>query len=116
MSQVQSFADEIETAANGEPIEAIVLASSNWEYGALEGRMQKSDHLAGRPISWAEARPYLDYTYDNGFGGQDCHSFTAWTASRVLFVHEYDGATGVVYVPRNPCEHEPQSSGLAPIR
>lgn len=54
------------------------------------------------PEPWAEASKKLDYEYSNGFGGADCHAAVAWGERFVYFVHEYDGATGIQCVPRNP--------------
>jgi hypothetical protein len=53
----------------------------------------------------------VDEEYDSGYGGADCYPLYAWTKSRVFFVGEYDGATGLSYVPRDPVSVEPQFSG-----
>ncbi len=68
------------------------------------------NHL-GHLLPWADARKILDYNYDNGFGGADCHPVYAWTETKVIFVVEYDGSTGTSWVPRNPTACEPQFSG-----
>jgi len=52
--------------------------------------------------SWEEASKKLDYEYYAGFGGADCHAVIAWGQHFVYFVHEYDGATQIQRVPRNP--------------
>lgn len=44
----------------------------------------------------------LDREFDAGFGTSEGKPFTIWTASRVYFPTEYDGAEGVRSVPRNP--------------
>ena len=93
-----NFKDDILEAACGEPIEAIAVSISR---GWSAGRQPDRD-LGASPVPWEIAAPVLDYEYDNGFGGQDCHDIHAWTATRVLFVHEYDGATSVESVPRHP--------------
>ena len=88
-----TLAEEIEDRANGEPIEGIVLSP--------EAEDPHDDTI--RPVSdWDSVRGLLDYEYDHGFGGMECHAIVAWTASRVIFVAEYDGATGVESLPRNP--------------
>jgi hypothetical protein len=33
---------------------------------------------------------------------KDCHNGFVWTPTRVISVHEYDGATWLISVPRNP--------------
>ncbi len=106
-----TFADEIEEAARGEPIEAIVVASVGTSYRPADDRFEQADALAGQVVSWEKMRPLLAYEYDSGYGSADCHAITAWTASRVIFVGEYDGATGMNWLPRNPVVHCPEMSG-----
>lgn len=45
---------------------------------------------------------WLDLPFDDGFGSQGVPSFFAWTKDRVYYVWEYDGATSLAWVPRNP--------------
>lgn len=88
-----TFAQDIEKAANGEPIEAVT-------YRPTRNSWDKVDPIG--PVPWDEAREALDFAYDTGFGGSDCYPVWVWTASRVLFVGVYDGATWIEAVPRNP--------------
>ena len=53
-------------------------------------------------LSWADARPWLDEEYDNGYGDTDCRPFYAYSETLVWLVREYDGATSIDSVPRNP--------------
>jgi hypothetical protein len=105
------FAQDIEKAADGEPIEAIRIGSFGWAYNEPDEEAygwDRSERTAIPPekknvlLSWEEARPMLDYEYDSGFGASDCHNITAWTPSRVLYVHEYDGSTQVLWLERHP--------------
>ncbi len=91
-----TFAEDIEEAAAGEPIDAVVIGTRGDHW--LDEEPQEPQAV----LSWNEARPRLNYEYDDGYGGADCHAIYAWTPSRVLFVHEYDGSTTVTSVPRNP--------------
>ncbi len=104
---MENLVEWIERAANGEPIEAIVIAP---EYGAdyrepdeLRRKGQKTNVL----LSWEEARPMLDYPFDCGYGSPECNAVTAWTKSSVIVVGEYDGSTRIYAIPRNPVPHEP---------
>lgn len=105
-----TFADDIEAAANGEAIDAVVLSGSpRYEpYGPIDAR-RKAPVKVGVRLSWQEARPMLDYEYNDDFGTQDCDSIYAWTASRVMYVQEYDGSTTVMWLPRNPVDVVPES-------
>jgi hypothetical protein len=92
---MSTFKDDILEAAQGEPIISIVIG---------HGPKQLPDIFVTRPILWDVAAPLLDYEYDGGFGAEGCHPICAWTATRVLFVHEYDGSTSVISLPRDPTE------------
>ncbi len=98
---MSKFKDDILKAAGGEPIDAIVIGDYGW--GSPDRRLA----AAGKILTWTEAAPLLDYEYDDGFGGPECHAFVAWTTNRVLYVHEYDGSTSVSCRPRNPTTHMP---------
>lgn len=45
-----------------------------------------------------------DREFDAGYGHPNGVPFTVWTATRVYFPSEYDGAEGCASVPRNPCD------------
>jgi len=108
-----SFMKDILEAAKGEPIEAIVIGNMGWsDYGLEELPPEAQDRTKwNRILKWDEAAPILDYEYDAGFGAPGCQAITAWTATRVLFVSQYDGATHVDSVPRHPIDHEPEMPG-----
>lgn len=78
------------------------------------GDLRKLDRIPGeianKVTTWAIAAPLIDFEYDNGYGGADTFPVTAWTANRVIYVSEYDGSTGVTWVPRHPIDHEPSFS------
>ena len=114
-----SFAEDIEKVADGEPIEHIIIGLLHGWGNTIDKMRQEAVRQAddyadprelvtaehgGVPLTWDVARPLLDYPYDPGFGGADCHAIWAWTPRWVLFVAEYDGSTRVVRVPRNPPE------------
>lgn len=44
----------------------------------------------------------MDKVFDAGFGGVEGVPFTVWTARRVYFPTEYDGAEWVASVSRDP--------------
>jgi hypothetical protein len=102
-----NFKDDLLEVAAGEAIEAIVLGGGGW------GQQLKAwgDYPVGSVMTWAEALPYVDREYDNGYGSPKCPSTYAWTESRVLFVVQYDGATDVHSLPRNPVDVKPDMPG-----
>lgn len=97
---------DIEAAAGEEAIEAVVIGELPWRYDdggdCLDARFIPGDARRGEVLTWAEAAPLLGYKYDTDYGAQDCPELFVWTASRVIYVHEYDGATSMRSVPRNP--------------
>jgi hypothetical protein len=105
-----SFADDIERVAGSEPIEAIVIGRDEW--GSAEDHLKRSAVVRiGVVLTWGEARPMLEYDYNAGYGLPECDAIWAWTPSRVLFVSQYDGATVVEWVPRNPVDGMPDMPG-----
>lgn len=98
---MRNFKQDILQVAGNEPILAIAVSAYRSYYYEKSGT--SSDHTLGSlPVPWSVAAPVLDYEYDDGYGGQDCHDIWAWTATRVLSIHEYDGSTCVIAVARNP--------------
>lgn len=67
------------------------------------------EELANRGESWDDVvestltEREMDTEFDDGFGSAEGVPFTLWTAARVYFPTEYDGAEGVASAPRNPC-------------
>lgn len=108
---MNNFKDDILEAANGEEIIGIVIGDIGWGRGYSPEDKPEYKHIINKVITWDEALPILNYEYDDGFGSPDCHAITAWTANKVIFVSEYDGATEVVWIPRNPIEYEPTMYG-----
>lgn len=106
-----TFAQDIESAANGEPIEAIVIGEKGWGEWDDEANEYVPPPYAGRVLTWDDARPLLDYVYDRGWGAPDCHAITAYTRSYIIFVSQYDGSTHVNSIPRNPTPHMPIMPG-----
>lgn len=101
-----NLAKDFEEMAIGPILGAVIGDDGRRPYG------QRGDSpLHGKLVAWEDARPVLDYEYDNGYGGADCHAVYAWTETQVLFVHEYDGATAVQQVPRNPIACAPEFGG-----
>lgn len=99
----KSFTKDILEVAIG-PIIAISIPIERLDdyYTQEDPRNEIIDLYGGKTISWELAEPLLNYVYDNGFGAMDCHNIVAWTESQVIFIHEYDGATDVRTLPRNP--------------
>ena len=121
-----TFADDLLAEAGGEPIVYVVIGESDpfgrgavqvfdgqFVVGLYDGDVRYVPGLArkGEMLTWDEAQPLLDYDYDTGCGLRDCHAVYAWTATRVLFVVEYDGATWISSAPRNPTGGIPRTYG-----
>ena len=107
---MSNFKEDILEEAGNEVIESIVIGDMGRNDYNDDGKPNYKD-VNGKVLSWSDASPILDYEYDRGFGAPDCQAITAWTKSKVIFVYQYDGATGVVSVPRNPIEHNPNMPG-----
>ena len=115
MERKLTFAEDIEAAIieRGEAVASIVavrilsITADNSDYMLKYETRDPNPrdipkNLRNKKISWETARPLLDYKYDSGFGDQDCHAIHVWTEESVYFIHEYNGSTSVISVPRNP--------------
>jgi hypothetical protein len=105
MANIKDWLLEAETRT-GEQIEAIVVGehdNAGWDTPAAADE----NVLLSREAGLAK----LDQEYDNGYGGADCFPMFAWTKSRVYFITEYDGSTGLASLPRNPVACEPGFGG-----
>lgn len=105
---MNNFAQEIKDCA-GETIRGIVISASKSGYSQgypwNEEEINKDAH---KVLTWRKAKPLLSYSYDAGYGDQDCHSIYAWTDNWIVLVSEYDGSTCVVKIPRNPVDCKPE--------
>jgi hypothetical protein len=114
-------------AAAGEPIVAVVfgrvgtlgagepLTGHDWP---LWDDDMEGDNIPGyrecpfhKIVSWQNAQPWLNNEFSCGLGAPQCQAVYAWTAYRVIFIHNYDGATGVRWVPTMPAECMPNYNG-----
>ena len=92
-----NIAKWIEKIADGEDVIAAVIGrhdNERWD--------EEPKEYVGMLMDWPTARKILDYAYDNGYGGADCHPVFAWTETKIITVTEYDGATGPAWFPRHP--------------
>lgn len=90
----------------GEIILAMVVGPHDRDYRG-ENVTADTNTVVSRELGLA----MVDEEYDNGHGSADCHPIYAWTKSRVYMIHEYDGATGPMWVPRNPMDITPEFGG-----
>lgn len=100
------------SVANGEEIEAIVIGEMGWGRDYTSEKVPGyNNHPRDKVLKWSEAVEYLKYEFDCGFGAPGCEAIYAWTKSWVIFISQYDGATGVCSIPRNPCDCKPEMPG-----
>jgi hypothetical protein len=90
----------LKAAAQGEPIEAVVIGTAGYDSNV-------SKEFRNRLLTWKEAKKLLTYGFYSGFGSAGCDAVYAWTPTKILFVHQYDGATTLKAVPRHPGVCEP---------
>jgi hypothetical protein len=98
-------------AAAGEHIEAVVIGELGWGGFGHEQVPSYDQQPKNKVLTWAEALPWIDYEFDDGFGAPSCNAIHAWTANKVIFVSQYDGSTSVESVPRNPSDAKPEMPG-----
>jgi hypothetical protein len=95
----------------GEECLAIVVG----EFPTYPPRLQKQalyaaqrGHIPNALTTLAKAKDYLNYDYKpESYGAEEIPPIYAWTKTRVISVHEYDGSTYFQSVPRNPINCTP---------
>lgn len=105
MANIRKWLEEA-VAAEGGTLEAVVVGKHDDRYFSDEALPDENIILT---VDAALAK--LDVDHDSGYGAPDCFPIWAWTKDRVYFIAEYDGATGLAWVPRNPVAGEPSFSG-----
>ena len=101
----------IEEAAESESIEAVVIGEMGWGKYKSETVPGYVDHPRGKVLSWAEARPLLNYNFNDGYGAPGCEAIYVWTTMKVMFISQYDGSVSLNWIPRNPIDVMPSMPG-----
>lgn len=109
--RMNTFAQNIEEAAGGEPIEGIVIGEMGWHDFGTEVVPKYAQQPRGKLMDWQTAKPFLDYEHNTGYGAPKCNAIYAWTATKVIFVSQYDGSTSVDSIPRHPIDVMPEMPG-----
>lgn len=103
-----NIADWMEKMAGDEPIEAVVIGAHDDDMFNGSDDKPFNDAPIGCVVSWETAKPFLQYEFDNGYGGAECHPVYVWTKTWLFVISEYDGATGPAKFPRNPMDIDPK--------
>lgn len=101
----------LEKAVDPTQIQAVVIGEMGWgKYKSdLVPTWKKQER--GKVLSWDEARPLLDYEFDDGCGAPGCNAVYVWTPNTIFFVSQYDGSTKLAAVPRHPIDCTPTMPG-----
>lgn len=90
-----------------EVVEAIVFGA--WGWG--EDRDLPKEYI-GKVLSLEAAEPHMQsWNFNGGFGSPECYATYIWTNERVIWITQYDGATGLDSMPRNPSDIVPNMPG-----
>ena len=106
-----NFVEWIEEEAAGEKIEAVVISGNRYDE---DGRPVSNDNtsiIEDVLLTWEEVRDDLDYKFNPNQYNIQCHAIYAWTASKVIFISQYDGSTEIYSIPRNPVDCKPEMPG-----
>jgi len=108
MNAYSELLDEMEV---GEEIEAIVFG--DWGWGGYGETFDAIPSVVKYKILAPEdAAPYMEgWSFYGGYGSPDCYAVYVWTNKRVLWVTQYDGATGLDSAHRNPIDCKPDMPG-----
>ncbi len=108
---MSNLIDWIKEECNENDIEGVVIGQMGWgEYNKeIVPGFEKIPF--GKLISYETAKPLLNYEFDSGYGAPECNAIYVWTKDKVLFISQYDGATSMESVPRNPIDCMPTMPG-----
>ncbi len=102
---MRNFLKDIQDTLENQTVEAVqfitLLDDVGWFKNATSDP-RNNNIILGKLYTWEEAKPLLDYEYNAGYGGMDCHGIYIWTPQSVLIIHEYDGSTWPELIPRHP--------------
>ena len=116
-----AYAELQQHLETGELIEAVVFGAWGWGggygddhslgYGEPDPPPVPADKR-GKVLSLADAEPYMHgWTFSGGYGAPQCYAVRIWTNQRIIWVTQYDGATGLDSAPRHPVDHMPDMPG-----
>ena len=108
---MSNFKDDILEAAAGELIVGAVIGVMDWGDYHSDKVPQYELQPKNKLLSWEEALPLLDYEYNTSYGAPECNAVYVWTENNVIFVSQYDGATSLHAIPRNPKDAAPEMPG-----
>jgi hypothetical protein len=110
---VNAYDDLLRKLQDGEEVEAIMFG--NWGWGDDENIQAVPEDKKGVVLTLEQARPYMNgWSFNGGYGSPECYATYIWTNRRVLWVTQYDGATGLSSAPRNPPSGAPWSRHTLP--
>lgn len=95
----------------GELVESVVIGEMGWGNYGSERVPRYSEQPKGVVLSWEDAKPWIDYEFDNGYGSPECNAINVWTNKRVFWVTQYDGSTSLSSAPRHPTNGLPSMPG-----
>lgn len=102
-----TLAEAIENEAGDEKIISAVIGYF-YNRGRIDPREEKVVGRHNKVLPWSEARPLLDYSY-NDDREDDTHPVTAWTESWVIVSRTSDRSDRFfTKIPRHPIDGEPE--------
>lgn len=101
----------IEEYFSEDEIEGVVIGEMGWGTYHSEHVPNYADQPKGKVISWDEAKKWLNYEFDPGFGAPQCNAVYVWGKRDIFLVGQYDGSTFPIVLPRNPEDIMPDMPG-----
>jgi len=113
---MSAYSELVEYLEPGETVEAIIFGPWGWGSAPSDGKSWDSGYsepdptpvpfdLRGKVLTLERAEPMMQtWRFNGGFGAPDCYAVRIYTDRRVIWVTQYDGATGFDSSPRNPQE------------
>ena len=109
---MNAYDDLVKFLDDDEKVEALVFGPYGWDgYEEPENQPVPKDKR-GVVLTLEEAKPFMQgWSYYGGYGAPKCYASYIWTNQRVIWVTQYDGATGMDGAPRHPVNIVPDMPG-----
>jgi hypothetical protein len=120
---MSAYSELMEYLEPEEVVESIVFGAWGWGSKPYNGEAWELGYgepepppvpfdKRGKLMPISEAEPMMQsWQFRGGYGAPDCYAVYIWTDRRVIWVTQYDGATGLSCAPRVPKDCFPDMPG-----
>ena len=118
LTTIKYWFDRFTEATGQEVTHVLMHTESEWDWEYKVTRHLQEDAPLDAPLLWGGVarrgqlferhnipEEVLNYEFDDGYGSADAPPIIAYSRDYIIYIHEYDGAEGPVWLPRFPVEN-----------